>query len=447
MSVGYELSDGLVCVTGLSWESASPNEFSQIKKQVKSDDIRACFFESGSAEDGQMIVFGTISSADIPFDAKRSKGNPVSLAGLLAASNTGERIIALQQVETAETEEGDPEPLYWFCAINNGQVVAESDVVGPWDEIEGLVSRYRSIMNDGGDTLIGDGVPNINPDAPVVALEQYLNRNELTAASIKPLSATTNPLLLIAAAVFFFGAVGSSVYMFALKDDAPEKPRISAAERQARQMANAEQALAEVKAATFQTADFISSLQRVAGDRVPNLPVDALGWELDSVSCTQNRCDAAYSNSNLTSMSTLRQAVGANCVLTFARQGEAANCAMPIELTSISDSLSDTKFALMSAGQKNNFTESLMRVGRELPEGAFTIQPPEPLSFSGDNFIDSSEIPLAGSFGVKTSLTRIAELREILSSSIGLGYTGMTVSLSDNTIEVTGTYYLKGAKQ
>ena len=447
MSVGFELSSGLVCVTGLSWESAASAEFNQIKKQVKSDDIRACFFEAGSAEEGQMVVFGTIASADIPFEARRSKGNPVSLAGLLAASNTDERIIAIQEVERIEDADGGEEPLFWFCAINEGQVVADSDIVGPWSEIEDQVLRYRSIMADGNDTLIGNGVENLDPDAELLPLEQYLKTSEIPAASIKALATKTNPLLIVAAVLFFLGAGGSSLYTFVLKDTTPERPQISQAERQARMQENAEQALADAKASTFATADMTSSLNAIMQRYVAELPVKQMGWQLESVTCTQQRCDAQYENTNLSPIKVLREAVGSKCLLAFDSQGETASCALPIEIPSIADSLADTKFALMSKGRKELFTESLLEIGRRIPGGAFQVNPSEALSFSGSNFIDESEIPLAGSFGVRAQLSRFDEMVQILGKNLSLGYTATTISLADGTIEVSGNYYEKGVTQ
>lgn len=437
---GYELSSGRVCVLGLSWESATLSDFNQLKKGVKSDDIRACFFEAGSDEDGQMVIFGSINAEDIPAEAKRSKGNPVSLAGLLAATNPLERIIAIQAIPD------DHETLYWFCAINGGQVVADTDVVGSWDEIQGLASRYRSLMNDGGDRLIGDAAQKLEPGAPEASLEDFIDEEKAVTASIKGLVKAANPLVIAGALLFFLIAIGFSSYSFFLKSEAPTKQRVSPEEIKARQQTMAENALSDAKASLFKTADLSSAFQTILDQYVADLPVDALGWGLAEVSCTQVRCDAIYENKDLSPIKALKKEIGKKCVLEIGPQGESANCAITIDLKSLQDVLSNPDFALMAPWQKEAFTESLIEIGRTLPEAAYTIADSEKLSFAGSELIDISSIPTAGSFRVKSDLAQANELREILKKSLSLGYTAMTISLADGTIDVSGTYYEKGAK-
>jgi|AntRauTorcE11898_2_1112593.scaffolds.fasta_scaffold05135_2 hypothetical protein len=443
MSVVYQLSSGLACVTGLSWESASASDFARMKKGIKSDDIQACFFEAGSSEDGQMVVFGTINASDIPFDAKQAKGDSVSLAGLLALSNPSGRIIAVQSVVSDEDT-----LLYWFCAINDGQVVAESDVVGSWEEVSAQVERYLTIMNDNADILIGDSVSKLDSSVAPRDIEDFIKEDEVAAASIKGFVTKTNPIVIIAAAIFFVGAIGTSAYTFVSdSEEQPQQAQISKVQREAAQLAQAEQAFEKAISSIYDTSDLASSLTAVFDQYVVSLPVQALGWQLTEVECTQLRCDALYSNTDLSPIKVLRDQIGRKCVLDIGRQGQEANCANVLELTSIKESMANPTFTFMQDWQMEVFTESLMEVGRTLPNGAFTIQETEKLSFPGSDLIESSTIPKAGSFGVKSDLSRIVELRKILQKSLALGYTAMSISFSDGTIEVSGNYYEKGATQ
>lgn len=443
MSVSYQLSSGLVCVTGLSWESASASDFARIKKGMKSDDIQACFFETGSSEGGQMVVFGTISASDIPFDTKQAKGGSVSLAGLLALSNPTSRIVAVQSVVNDEDS-----LLYWFCAINGGQVVADSDAVGSWEEVSAQVERYLTIMNDDADILIGDSVSKFDSSVAPRDIEDFIKEDEIAAAAIKSFVTKTSPILIIAAAIFFVGAIGTSVYTFVFdSDEQPQQAQISKVQREAVQLAQAEQEFEKAISSIYDTPDLSASLTVVFDKYVSDLPVQAMGWQLTEIKCTQLRCDALYSNTGLSPIKALRDQIGKKCVLDIGRQGQEANCANVLELTSIKESMADPAFTFMRGWQMEAFTESLMEVGRTLPNGAFTIQETEKLSFPGSDLIESSTIPKAGSFGVKSDLSRIVELREILQKSLALGYTAMSISFSDGTIEISGNYYEKGATQ
>ncbi len=292
--MSLEISGDALAVTGLDWNTTTPAEWKKQRKALRSEGLLTTFFQVNDPQSGESVInYGAISRDSAELTGNQAK---VSLAGLLALSLKEGHIVAIERLPGESEEEAER---YWFCAINNGQVITGTDVVGEFNDIQPLVRDHRELFGGDGIRIIGNAADTEDLGAPTDSVAHYLDETLAPQATILRKRSSKGFVWILMAGITTIVVGAGSVFMFTGKEE-PKRPQMTPEEILAQQQEIARSQLAAKEAELMAATELRTHLAYLLDGPVGALPAKAGGWQLTSTSCDSSACISEYTNTDLT---------------------------------------------------------------------------------------------------------------------------------------------------
>lgn len=434
------IAGDILAVTGLDWDTTTPGEWKKQKKESRAQGFVCASFQVSDPRSGETVInFGTI-----PRDASLLSGNnpKASLAGLLALSITDKNIVALERLPS-EGDDSDEEA-YWFCAINNGQVITGTDVVGTYEQIQPLIQEHRELFDDKSIVVIGNAADQEDMDASTDSIEQYLDVSLVGGAMVVG-KKTPKALLWVALGAVVVLVACAAIATMLLGGNEPKRPEMTTDEIIAQQQEIARSQLREKEQEVLSEADFINTTGSLMKEVIHNLTAKAGGWELTHTRCDSNACISKYRNIDLTPPSVLESASKESCnSLIVDTRGENATCVTVYQASTLRDVVGNNGWKL-TANDQRALLDSLMDIARAFPgDAAYKIGEPQPVAFPGREALTPDELFGQGAFTVQVR----SDLTELISQKIfsakPLIVDNVELSWAEDVTQIEGRFITTG---
>ncbi|KXS55097.1 MAG: Uncharacterized protein AWU57_521 [Marinobacter sp. T13-3] len=423
-------------VVGLHWDTLSKGDWKRQKKTAK--ESGTAFVEIPvTAGDSNTINIGTINRSDLG----SSKYN-LSLAAWLARSFKTGTIIAVERVTHGQ------EQAYWMCAVNQGQVITNTDILGDWDEVDTLVTEIAEMLATQGDIgFIGADTEaltaNSSGDATATPLIAGLPKSAKKKAAIQ-IPGQMNRMVVIgggATVAALVIGIGGWLAIDALTGtDNAERLR----QQRLAQMQRAEQAYRDLQTDLVARLNGAKHLEALYQEKLAPLQTKIDGWSLIEGECSMRKCDLTYENENLTDPQMLLDGIGEVCnEVTVSPEGVSGTCVLKVEDSGSKAATTATPTLLNGEGVKQ-LRSALMKYARYVDGAGYTISEPAPVSFSGQRYLKDVQVYEEGAWGLSVPIKYLPMAIQLMQEFEAISFDEATLNWQNKTMDISGSYYKEG---
>lgn len=429
------------CVTGLQWSTTNKSDWRQAKKAAKAEGL-ACSEVPVITGDPDTINVGTIKEDGLP------SGGGHSLAAWIALAFRSGTIIAVEKVTDNEGES-----CYWFGAINGGQVVTGTDIVGSWEEIDAKVIEILEILSPddavgflGADT--GNLTANLDGESTPTNLAVTLPKSVKAKSLIRtPGQISKGALIGVSVTVLALAlAVGGWVIATFISSGSDLE---DLRERRTAQAQKANRDYQDLIRETEREMIASHKLDRIIDTRLGKLQAKVDGWNLETVECNDNKCSMHYKNENLTAPYVLEKGISNVCTdLTVNAEGINATCNIEINAKApLQSSRGSADVSFFAPSESLRFRANIMAYTRYTSGASYAISPPKKIKFSGERYLTGTPVFKKGDWALNFPLSKAPIVTDLLSRHHALSLEKLSLDWGSKTINVAGSYYEKGDSQ
>lgn len=425
----------LDCVSGVEWDTRSKSDWKGRKKSLKGEK-QAHIQLPVIKGDANTVNTGTIRRADLGAGKAR-----IALAAWVAYTFKLGTIIAVERVALDDGSE-----VYWFCAVRDGQVIAGSDAVGDWEDIDLQVTEIVEMIAASDIGFVGAHTANLTANqsgestpAPLLTM---LSKSARKKATLTIPSESNMKTLALAGglAVALIMAGGTWFYISSDSGNASADAR----NRQIIKMNRASADYEELLRATAQKAEAGNTIKNLFETRIGGLETQLGGWALQIGECVDNQCALTFTNSDLTDPRILREGTKNVCdTLDISITGIEGVCrfngAPEPQPTGSSVSLE-----LMDTEGVESLRSGLMKYARNFPGVSYAINPASEVNFSGKRYLKDKNVHHQGSWAMGLPVQQVPYVTELLQRFDALSVSNIKLNWGAKTIEITGLYYKEG---
>lgn len=454
MSVIRLIKDGepdLECIVGLDWDTVSKTDWKAQRKDLKANGT--AFIEIPVTRgDTNTVNVGQISGDVLPGQKSR-----LSLAGWVAHTFKSGTIVAVEKVLTGENEE-----VFWFCAVRDGQVVAGTDILGDWDDIDGQVSELLDMIGEAEVGFVGldtDALTaNEGGESTPAQLVSMLAKSGKKKAKLTVLAKSNKGVAILSVSLILVLAIGGGVWWVmssAAKEEAAERARQQRIVQAQRAQQDYQNLLAEVA----QNGQGWKKLAKLLHGPFDKLEPKIGGWLLQSVECDKTDCTLIFANTDLTDPSILEEGNKEVCeVLEISPAGIEGTCRFSIA-TAIGEggeqgeqndnagqpmAQEEGEQNLMPIEQVRALRSSFMAYARYFSNSTYAINEAAPVNFSGKRFLNGVTLFEQGGWALGMPLEHLPYAIGMLKDYDNLSLDALTLNWGSKTIEISGLYYKEG---
>lgn len=426
-------------VIGLEWGTAVPSEWKAIQKERKAQGKLAVAFQVTDKETKETVInYGLIDK-----DAPELEGNSkkVSLAGLVAASYPDGLVMAIERVPNIEDEAED---IFWFCVVNDGQVLAGTDITGSASKIEAAIQDVDLVLETSEATVIGSGAHIRSIEADGESVTDLLDLTKVGQAQVQK-GSNGGVLKLVLASVLSITAVVAAATFFLLGDSKPKQQQLTAEQLLQMQQQQARIDLQAKEAEVMSSAAFVPTMSGATA-LTGRLPAKAGGWELTETTCDVKTCISQYINKDMTLPGVLEVAAAEVCEgVVFDSRAESATCVSASGGMTIEAVKTDWK---LSEADRRTLLNTLMVFAKSLPgDAGYSITEAEPISFPGREALPAAEVFRVGQWGIQMRSDWTDAALHMLYTNKALAVDQITFNWGEDKAEVSGRYMMTGEAQ
>lgn len=428
---------GLECVAGLSWDTFGKDEWKQKKKEISAN--HSLFVEIPVTQGASNSVNVGIDESDTPPPSSAR----TSVAAWVAKSFPQGTIVAAEKV-TINGEES-----YWFCISRDGQVLAGTDTVDAFDEVNEKVSEFTEIISGDDIGFIGDAShlldSNEYGDAEAQPLYATLAVTAQSKCAIKSGSGSTiSTRTLIMAGVMVVALVGMGGLLLTLTSGDSTDAIEAAKRRQMMQKNSAQQNYDTLMSETQSKLHGGSIFANLMDSHIGMLQTKLGGWELQEGECAQGTCTFGYVNEDLTDPSILHKGLSPVCEsISVSVEGTEGSC----NLKYSSRNNAGETIPMMDERRVKEFRSAIMRYSRHLPEMAYAFSKASEVAFSEKQFLQNVSLFKTGTWGLTFPVDQIPYMQKALKQFPGISVDHIKMNWGSKVIEIQGLYYQEGSSQ
>lgn len=451
MSTIRLIKDGqpdLECVVGLDWDTVNKNDWKAQRKNLKTNGT--AFIEIPVTRgDTNTVNVGQISGEMLAESKSR-----LSLAGWVAHTFKSGTIVAVEKVLTSENEE-----VFWFCVVRDGQVVAGTDTLGDWDDIDAQVSELLGMIGEAEIGFVGldtDALSsNEGGESTPAQLISMLAKSGKNKAKLKVLAKSNKGVALLSVSLILVLALGGGAWWImssAAKEDAVERAR----QQRIVQAQRAQQEYQNLLTEVAQNSQGWKKLAKLLHGPFDKLKPNLGGWALQSIECDKTDCFLVFANTDLTDPSILEEGNQEVCeVVEISPAGIEGSCQFTIA-TAIGQAHAQNdhsrktmnpnndKQALMTTERVRALRSSFMTFARHFNNSTYAINEAAPVNFSGKRFLNGVTLFEQGGWALGMPLKHLPYAISMLKDYNNLSLDKLTLNWGSKTIEISGLYYKEG---
>lgn len=426
----------------LEWMTASAKDFKSVRAELKSNNKEWLTLPSSNSATKEMLNYGVVDQSALP-----KQGHSISLAAWLAHSFRQGSILAVEEIE--DKQQGTP--AYWLCLINDGQVLAGTDIVlDDWETVEEMAQGSVDALGDDELGYVGSATHQlsfVDAEEPYPALADVLTR--AVAKKARFTNSEGNRLVtLVALAVVATTLVGGGAWYAVdayLESEAIAERQERKRERQIRRAKNEyQQILTEVG----QKANAGITALNLWATVLHETQTKISGWELQGAECKGSQCAIEYRNTDLTLPRVLRKSLGGFCnEIQVDPEGLVATCTRTYQVEPIAQPqngamVTEDQIAsvLLSEEDVNELQAGFMTVAKIADGTAYAVNEAAAYPFSGSRWLPQARVFEQGEWGLAFPIKYYRSVSNMLNRFRGVALEEASLNWSSRSIELRGIY-------
>ncbi|ARM86297.1 type 4b pilus protein PilO2 [Marinobacter salarius] len=429
-------------LAGIEWSTTNAKDFKAARAELKTNGKEWLTLSSSNGATKETLNFGAVPKSTLP-----KQGNGISLGAWLANSMRKGAILALEQVHDQDNDA----PVYWICLINDGQVIAGTDIlVDDWETAEMMAQGEVEALGDDKIAYVGRNIHElefIEDSEPYPSLSEILSKSAVVKAKFKN-AESSRFTAIVAGVVIGVSLIGGGGY-YALDSYLASS---ELADREERRRENQTQRAKD---------EYQRLLNKVAGLPNAHKSMNAVGrtvisptetkiggWELQKIECIDQSCLINYQNSDLTLPDVLRRGLGNHCdTLEVSADGVDAVCEKAFQAPPLAKGEnsplvqeSDIIPLLLSDQEIRRLKAQFMTVAKLTSESAYAINDAIEYPFNGSRWLPEARVFKQGEWVVSFPIRYYSVILGLFGKQQGIALNEVSLNWGNQIVELKGIY-------